>query len=63
MIDLTEIDKINFEDVDFDDYPDFSDAFISSADYKGRPMTESELDELNSDYSDYVHEELIKYLY
>jgi len=31
------------------DYPDFSDAYIESADYKGKPMTQSQLDAINED--------------
>ena len=53
---------IEFEDVDPKDFPDFCDAFISSATYKGRKMTEEELDKLNDD-SDFVYDKLIDYLY
>ena len=44
LIDVTEIDGI-----DHSDAPDFCDAFIASADYDGRPMTQEELDEINDD--------------
>ena len=37
------------------DFPDYCDAFIDSADYNGKPMTDKELDELNEDY-ELVHE-------
>ena len=37
------------------DYPDYCDAFIDSADYDGKEMTEEQLDELNEDY-ELVHE-------
>ena len=33
------------------DYPDFCDAYISSATYDGREVTEAELEELNEDRS------------
>jgi len=49
------IDNIEVDDIDTSDYPDFCDAFISSADYNGKPMTDDQLDELNED-SDFVHE-------
>ena len=31
------------------DYPDFADAYIESADYKGQPMTQKQLDAINED--------------
>ena len=49
------IDNIEVDDIDTSDYPDFCDAFISSADYNGKPMTDDQLDELNED-SDFVYE-------
>ena len=60
-MDLTKVSNLEFEDVDHKDYPDYCDAFISSADYDGEPMTEAELDELNKD-SEFVHEKLIDHL-
>lgn len=36
------------------DSPDFVDAFIESAEYEGRALTEDELDELNEN-RDFVH--------
>jgi|TARA_Y100000034_G_scaffold52204_1_gene64140 hypothetical protein len=61
-INLKEVSDIEFEDVDTRDFPDFCDAFISSATYKGRKMTEKELDKLNDD-SDFLYIQLIDYLY
>jgi len=49
------IDNIEVDDIDTSDYPDFCDAFISSADYNGKPMTDEQLDKLNEDF-DFVHE-------
>jgi len=56
------IDNFVFGQVDYNDYPDFSDAFIESADCDGVPMTEEELIDLNED-RDFVYEELMNYLY
>ena len=61
-MDYTKIDNLVFGDIKFNDYPEFTDAFIDSADYEGRKMTDAELDEINDD-SEYVYEQLIKYLY
>jgi len=56
------IDNISFGQIDYSDYPDFSDAFIESADKDGIPMSDEELDELNED-RDFVYEELLNFLY
>ncbi len=52
------IDTKQVTDIEVDtgtDYPDFADAYIESATYKGREMTEEELEALNDD-SDFVYE-------
>ena len=40
ILDLTKIEDIEFDGIDYYDCPDFCDAFILSATYKGRDMTE-----------------------
>ena len=49
------IDNIEVDGIDTNDYPDFSDAYIVSADYDGEPMTELMLEEINEDYS-FIHD-------
>jgi hypothetical protein len=61
-MDTSKISNIVFDDVDYSDYPDFCDAFISSAEIDGRPLTESELETLNED-SSFIHEKLIDNLF
>jgi hypothetical protein len=63
MMNLSKISNLDFDNIDYNDYPDFCDAFVVSADYGFREMTSKELDELNTDYGDFVHEELLNYLY
>jgi len=60
-LDLKKIDNIDFDGIDHKDYPDYSDAYIVSADYDGKPMTEEQLLELNNE-RDFVYESLIDYL-
>ena len=50
------------EGIDYKDAPDFCDAFISSAQYGDRKMTDAELEVLNED-REYVFEQVEKFLY
>jgi hypothetical protein len=43
------IDNVEFDNVDYTDYPDFCDAYICYAEYNGIEMTDEELDALNDD--------------
>ena len=49
IMDYKKIDNIEVDGIDFKDYPDFCDAYIVSADYDGKPMTDDQLDEINDD--------------
>tara|TARA_R110002096_G_scaffold360119_1_gene553016 strand:+ start:81 stop:266 length:186 start_codon:yes stop_codon:yes gene_type:complete len=60
-MDYKKIDNIEIDGINTKDYPDFCDAYISSADYDGVPMTDEQLDELNED-GDYVYEHIMDYL-
>jgi len=43
------ITNIEFGGIDWEDHPDYSDIYIVSADYDGRPMDSDQLDEINKD--------------
>ena len=60
-MDYKKIDNIEVDGIDTKDYPDFSNAYIVSADYNGVPMTDEQLDELNED-GDYVYGHIMDYL-
>ena len=60
--DYSKITNIVFDGVNKSDYPDYSDAFICSAEYEGKPLTESQLDMLNED-SELVYELLTNNLH
>ncbi len=62
-LDLSKISNIEFEDIDHNDAPDYCDVFIPSADYGDRQMTEEELDWLHDNHSEFIHEQLMEYLY
>lgn len=48
-LDYSKISNVQVGGVDMQDYPDFCDAYIESADYGDREMTDEELDILNQD--------------
>jgi len=62
-LDLSKISNIEVENVNHRDYPDYCDAFISNADYKGKLMTENQLEELNNNHSQFVYEKVIESIY
>ena len=61
-MDYKKITNVVLDGIDFEDYPDFCDAHIVSADYDGEPMTEDQIDKLNED-SDFVYTEIEEFLY
>ena len=61
-MDLTKIDNVVIAGVDTKDYPDFCDAYVESADYDGEPMDEEELDRLQEEHPEFVHECLMNQL-
>lgn len=61
-LDYTKIEDVEVDGIDTNDYPDFCDAYIASATYKGREMTDEELDTLNEDNS-YVYDKVTDNIY
>lgn len=61
-MDYKKITNVGLDGIDFEDYPDFCDAYIVSADYDGEPMTEDQIDKLNED-SDFVYTKIEEFLY
>tara|TARA_R110002050_G_scaffold96433_1_gene200542 strand:+ start:1082 stop:1276 length:195 start_codon:yes stop_codon:yes gene_type:complete len=45
---------IDMEGIDKSDHPDYTDAFVTEAEYLGKAMTDEQLDELNED-NELVH--------
>jgi hypothetical protein len=60
--DYKKISNVVVSDIDHKDFPDFTDAFIDSADYDGLPMTEEQLNVLNDD-KDYIYECIMEQIY
>jgi hypothetical protein len=61
-LDYSKISDVDVDGIDTSDYPDFCDAFIASATYDDREMTNEELQILNEDY-DFVYEAIQSHLY
>ena len=61
FLDKTKISDIVVEDIDILDAPDFSDAYITSANYENKPLNDKQLDELNED-DDFRYESIIKFI-
>lgn len=53
--------KVTFSGIDHNDHPDYTDAFIDSAERNGVKLTDSELEEVNNN-SSLVYELLMEYL-
>lgn len=62
QLDYRLVENIEIADINHSDAPDYCNAFIAYAEYKGMPMSESQLDKLNED-RDFVYEQVIKFIY
>ena len=60
-LDYSKITNVFVSGIDMEDFPDFCDAYIESADYDNREMTDEELDILNEDgsfISEHAHSQI-----
>lgn len=48
-LDYSKLEDLDLDGIDYNDYPDFCDAYICGGYYEGRELTEEELDQLNDD--------------
>jgi hypothetical protein len=62
-MDFAEIEQVEIDGIDWEDYPDFVDAYIVSATYMGVPLTDAQIDELNSDFYEFIYEKLQEKLF
>jgi len=61
-IDTRLVTNVEVEGIDFADYPDFCDAYVSNCWYKGRPATDMEVEMINND-SDFVYQQTLKAIF
>jgi hypothetical protein len=62
-IDFKLIDNVVVDGIDYNDYPDFCDAYIAEADYNGKTMSDEMIEVLNYDYTDFVLEQVYSHLF
>ena len=62
-IDFKKVEVLEVSDINHYDYPEYCDAYISEANYNGKPMSDKMLDEINDNYPDFVYEQVMKYIY
>jgi len=62
-IDITKITDAHIAGIDTKDYPDFCDAYLDSAAYEGREMTEDELIYVTENHPEYINEKVFNQLY
>lgn len=60
---LSKIENIEIEGINYEDYPDFCDAFLVSATLNGEPLTDEELDYINNVHQDWVYEEVLNKIF
>lgn len=51
-----ELDNVAIAGVDSSDYPDMCDSYLESAEVRGVELTESEIDYINDNFSDWIQE-------
>jgi hypothetical protein len=56
--DLNLVTDLDFSDVDTKDYPDFADAYPIHGYYDGKLMNNMQLNQLNDEFKEFVHEKL-----
>ena len=61
-IDFRKVEVIDVDGVHDWDHPDYCDAYISEANYNGKPVTDEQLDEIN-DNDQFRYEAVWEYLH
>ena len=60
-IDFKKVEVLNVDSIHEWDYPDYCDAYISEANYNGKPVTDEQLDAIN-DNDQFRYEAVWKYI-
>ena len=57
-IDFKKVEVLEVSDINHYDYPEYCDAYISEANYNGKPMSDKMLDEINDNHPEFVHQQV-----
>ena len=60
-IDFKKVEVIEVDNINHYDYPEYCDAYISEANYNGKPVTDEQLDEIN-DNDQFRYESVWEYI-
>jgi len=60
-MDIREVEDLEIDGVDTKDYPDFCDTYFCRGTYKGRELTDEELEKLGYDYPEVLNEMAYEY--
>ena len=61
-MDLSKLEMVEVDGIDYKDYPDFCDAYISYAEINGKEVTDAQYDEINDD-RDFVYSQVLNHIY
>jgi len=62
-LDLSKIENVYIDGIDYGDYPDFCDAYLESGEINGRELTDEEIEFVNEECPEWVYEMLDKQLH
>tara|TARA_Y100000592_G_scaffold98318_1_gene171101 strand:- start:1504 stop:1698 length:195 start_codon:yes stop_codon:yes gene_type:complete len=62
-IDYNKIKVLEVDNINHYDYPEYSDAYISEANYDDKPMSDEMLDEINDNHPDFVHQQVWAFMF
>jgi hypothetical protein len=68
MLDISRVTDLEVDGIDWNDYPDFCDAYISGGVYVEsedfvRDLTDEEIEWLNENHSDIVYQAVMDHIY
>ena len=62
MSDYNNLAILEVDEIDMNDYPDFSDAYISKAEKDGRLLDQDELDSLNDNRDSELYDRMFNFI-
>ena len=57
------ITDVEIDGIDYNDYPDFCDAFLAAATYNNKPLTQDEMDTIQQENPDWFYSKIEEVIY